>query len=135
MPVKTRYIAPAEPEAEPKPEAEGILVETLSDGKVRVELRDGTKVTFREPKVRQFLLMDSWAKDPENAVYASESGITIKLTHLCIAEINGEPFTLDFESWIDNLAIQDMEALGSALASFRSVFEYLQEKAGEADTV
>ncbi|MBE9110307.1 hypothetical protein IQ273_12880 [Nodosilinea sp. LEGE 07298] len=136
MPSKTRHIDPL-PAVEPKPEAEtqteDIVIETLSDGKVRVTLRNEDKVTFKEPKVKQFLLMDSWAKDPENSMYSSETGITVKLCHLCIAEVNGLPFTLDFDTWIDDLDIRDMEALGSALATFRSVFEYLNRKAAEAE--
>ncbi|MBW4483022.1 MAG: hypothetical protein KME14_10800 [Tildeniella torsiva UHER 1998/13D] len=131
MPTKTRHIDPLP--AAPKAQSQDIVVETLDDGQVRVALRDGDKVTFKEPKVKQFLLMDSWAKDPENAIYASETGITVKLCHLCITDVNGEPFTLDFDTWIDDLDIRDMEALGSALATFQSVFEYLNAKAKEAE--
>jgi hypothetical protein len=126
MPTKTRYIAPESP-AEPKPEAKGIPVETLDNGQVRVELRDGAKVTFKEPKVRQFILMESWSKDPANKDYLTESGTVVKLAHSCITEVDGEPFTQGFEDWVDNLNIRDMEAVGVALASFQSCFEYLNE--------
>jgi hypothetical protein len=126
MPTKTRQLTP---QPESTKEAGGILVETLDNGQARVALSDGSVVTMREPKVKQFILMESWGKDPANKDYMTDSGTVLKLCHSCILEINGEPFTEDFDTWLDNLGVRDMERYSALMANFQSVFEYLQEKA------
>jgi hypothetical protein len=73
--------------------------------------------------------MESWGKDPANKDYMTDSGTVLKLCHSCILEINGEPFTEDFDTWLDNLGVRDMERYSALMANFQSVFEYLQEKA------
>lgn len=121
MPTKTRSL-PKKPAAAPIP------VDQLEDGKVQVTLSSGVKLTIKEPKVKQFLLMDSWLKDEDSQDFHSDVGTVLKLTHSCITEMDGEPFHQSFDEWTDNLDVRDMEVVGAALSRFQSFLDYLAEK-------
>jgi hypothetical protein len=122
MPTKTRPgIAAVPPSDEPAGP-----IKTLEDGHVQATLKDGSTLVFREPKVKQFLLIESWLKDDKNEYHADTAAV-LKMAHLCLV---GDDRT--FDEFLDELDIQDLEVLGQALSTFRSVFEFLATKSGAA---
>jgi hypothetical protein len=118
MPSKTRKI-----------QSDAIPVLELGDGTIEVKFSNGDVYTLREPKVRQFIKLDSWVKD-ENvpADLKSEAGVPLYIFHLSVRKKNGKPFDEDFIDWVDVLEIRDMEVVGAALATFQSLLEYLQSR-------
>ena len=104
-----------------------VPIVVLDDGTAEFTLRDGTVYRVREPNARALLLLQAWvATHPE---YNTDSIVLIKLVYDSIVTPN-RPAT--FELFFDTLAIVDIEVVASALATFRSVFDYIAKRAALA---
>ena len=104
-----------------------VPIVVLDDGTAEFTLRDGTVYRVREPNARALLLLQAWvATHPE---YNTDSIVLIKLVYDSIVSPN-RPDT--FELFFDTLAIVDIEVVASALATFRSVFDYIAKRAALA---
>ena len=104
-----------------------VPIAVLDDGTAEFTLRDGTVYRVREPNARALLLLQAWvATHPE---YNTDSIVLIKLVYDSIVTPN-RPAT--FELFFDTLAIVDIEVVASALATFRSVFDYIAKRAALA---
>ena len=96
-------------------------------GVVTFELTDGTPVSMKSPKTRQFLLLESFMKQsPEE--YKTESFLALKLASLCINKYAGKS-NISFEELIDILEIEDVERVAAALTFFQDKFVYLSKPA------
>ncbi|MFS0515146.1 hypothetical protein ACEYW6_10535 [Nostoc sp. UIC 10607] len=96
-------------------------------GIVTFELTDGTPVSMKSPKTRQFLLLESFLNSAEPE-YKTESFLALKLSALCIIKY-GKNTSISFDNLIDNLELQDMERLAAGLAFFQDKLEYLSKAA------
>jgi hypothetical protein len=106
-----------------------IKVQELSDGSVVVKTKDGTEYGMKEPRVKAFMELESWTNSDDPLV-KTQLGVAMKVISLCIHQKNGEPYKVtDFDQFCDDISVEDVEVLGAGLASFQSVFEYLNDKA------
>ncbi len=94
-------------------------------GIVSFELTDGTPVSMKSPKTRQFLLLESFMSTAEPE-YRTNSFIALKLAALCITKYGKNP-SISFDNLVDNLELQDTERLAAGLAFFQDKFEYLSK--------
>jgi len=104
-----------------------VPIVVLDDGTVEFTLRNGTAYRVREPNARALLLLQAWLAT--HYEYNTDSIVLIKLVYESIVTPN-RPAT--FELFFDTLAIEDIEVVASALATFRSVFDYIAKRAALA---
>ena len=93
------------------------------EGVVTFELTDGTPVSMKSPKTRQFLLLDSFMNNSAEE-YKTEAFILLKLASLCINKF-GTKVSISFDELVDSLEFKDVERLASAIAFFQDKFEHL----------
>lgn len=100
---------------------------------VSFELTDGTPVVMKSPKAKQFLLLESFAKQAEQE-YLTDSFVMLKLASVCITKY-GKKDSITFNDLVDNLELEDIERVVSALSFFRDKLEYLARKSAQATAV
>jgi hypothetical protein len=100
---------------------------------VSFELTDGTSVVMKSPKAKQFLLLESFAKQADQE-YLTDSFIMLKLASVCITKY-GNQSSITFNDLMDNLELEDIERVVSALSFFRDKLDYLARKSAKATAV
>jgi hypothetical protein len=100
---------------------------------VSFELTDGTPVVMKSPKAKQFLLLESFAKQAEQE-YLTDSFVMLKLASVCITKF-GKKTSISFYDLVDSLELEDIERVVSCLGFFRDKLEYLARKSAKAATI
>jgi hypothetical protein len=86
-------------------------------------LTDGTEIVMREPRPKDFLLLEAWLK-ASTLEFVSDDIALLKLAAMSIIKY-GTKGSIDFDDLFDNLpSIADVERFGEALKAFRSMDDY-----------
>lgn len=114
------------PVVEPTSQVKSFTVEHDDEaGTVSFELADGTAVVLREPKAKQFLMVQSWIRKQPDEDLRSDEFAMLRLAH---AASTGLP---DWNTFLDNLEPEDMLRVVRAIGFFRDSIERFSRTAAQ----
>lgn len=111
------FATETERQATCEPAAKSFFVEQDTEaGTIEFDFTTGQHIVLREPKAKQFLLMQSWMRTaPEE--YQTEEFAMVRLAHACMKDAP------PFDVFLDSLEAEDLLRLVSAIAFFRAHVE------------